>query len=376
MQKEIEEELNEICGSETESAPESCSSFEEIRKRPHHAKATPFDILPSKFEIPKLYWLSSQTDIIEFKDVSPDIMEEPYQLFIYIYDKSLEYLANGTREKHEFSATVNQRTSSSDTLTITYRTITDNEVKAYCGAVMLMDIYKLAQLEWYWGRRNSIIRITQITDAFKWERFQDIRNVVSVSDVNKLNHLMCNQISTIFHSSPHLAVDEQLRKFDGRSSHKVVNKSKPAGAGMNAFILADGVAKCPLWYSTEGIGSTGFVVPSGPGLMNKNSARVLSFVQPYRQHQVSVYVDNLYTTHMLHKEMTAAYCILIGTVRFQLLPSVLKPKFTAFKNIRRTEGEMSLAINVPVIHLVHETYKYDGVYYIFIKVSSINIGQW
>ena len=56
---------------------------------------------------------------------------------------------------------------------------------------------------------------------------------------------------------------------------------------MNAYILADGVAKVPLWYSS-GIGELGVANPSEIDIMNKNSTRVLSMVQSYRQHKVNV----------------------------------------------------------------------------------------
>ena len=143
-----------------------------------------------------------------------------------------------------------------------------NEIYAFCGSIFLADIFQFAQLEWQWGRRGSLLRLEEFTLAFKWERYQGLRGVVSCPDINQLNHMLCRQIHTFYHESPHLAVDEQLRKFDGRSDQRVVNKDRPAGAGMNAFIVADGVTKCPLWYSTQELSSTELQVPCGIGEIN------------------------------------------------------------------------------------------------------------
>ena len=114
-------------------------------------------------------------------------------------------------------------------------------------------------------RRGSVLRLEELTRAFKWERYQELRGVVSCPDITQPNHMLCRQIHTIYYESPHLAVDEQLRKFDGRSDERVVNKDKPAGASMNAFIVADGVTECPLWYSTQGLSSTELQRPCGIG---------------------------------------------------------------------------------------------------------------
>ena len=337
--------LSDVIGTETESNLESVSSFEDYQlhaarsakpKRSTTTKAP--KITPTKIDILQLVWLTTPKESITFKEVSPDIMEQPFDLYMYLFRQSLVYLHEHTRIKHhrQIVALMDPSSDAASTVSISYTAVSQEEIFGYAGSILLMDLYPMNQLEWYWGRRGSILSVDEITAAFKWPRYQEIKNAITCQDSNSLNRSLCTQIKEVYNPSRHLAVDEQLRKFDGSSNRKVVNKSKPAGAGMNAFLLADGVAKIPLWYSTEGIGKSAVANPSGDTTMNKNSMRVLSMVYPYRHYRVNVYIDNLYTTHLLHKEMTKANCTLIGTVRYQFLPTPLKVLFKSFKKIKRT----------------------------------------
>ena len=54
----------------------------------------------------------------------------------------------------------------------------------------------------------------------------------------------------------HLCIDEQLVKFKGIYAGKVVNPNKPAKVGINAIVMASGISKLTLWYSTKGVEQT------------------------------------------------------------------------------------------------------------------------
>lgn len=179
-------------------------------------------------------------------------IDDPIQLFLFLFEPSIEYLYQCTssrqREQHAQSVLQGDATA--------FVPFTKDEIKAFCGAYLLMDIYKLPGLEMYWGRRGSIITIPHITNAFKWERFQEIRNYLTVDNHDLMAQLLCQQIHKLHNASGHFSVDEQLRKFDGRSSEKVSMPKKPAGTGMNTVVLADGITKLLLWYSRKGLGAT------------------------------------------------------------------------------------------------------------------------
>ena len=52
------------------------------------------------------------------------------------------------------------------------------------------------------------------------------------------------------------SLNEQFRKFDGKSSNKITIPKRPAGTGLNAVVLADGISKLPWQYSIIGKGET------------------------------------------------------------------------------------------------------------------------
>ena len=54
---------------------------------------------------------------------------------------------------------------------------------------------------------------------------------------------------TCIKQSSYYAIDEQLRKFNGRYNKKVAMPKKPAKIGCNPQIIADGAFKIPIWYS-------------------------------------------------------------------------------------------------------------------------------
>ena len=85
-------------------------------------------------------------------------------------------------------------------------------------------------------------------------------------------------------------------KFKGRYAGKVVNPNKPAKVGINAIVMADGVSKITLLYSTKGLGQTNKLFDN----MNKYSCMVASMV--HQQNYVKyVVTDNLYTTNPLQE---------------------------------------------------------------------------
>ena len=147
----------------------------------------------------------------------------------------------------------------SDPASLSYTAITKEEIYAFCGSVMIMDIYIFNCLEMYWGLRGSLVGIPAITDAFKYSRYSEIREHLKCNDNNVMAQNLCTKVSECMVISKHVAVDEQLRLFKGRSSDKVSIDRKPAGTGMNAYILADGVSKLPIWYSINGKGSSNHV---------------------------------------------------------------------------------------------------------------------
>ena len=91
------------------------------------------------------YWLSLPSHELWFKEIDPDIMEEPNLLFKYLYDDSLVMLHNTTRIK-QCNKNVERMDPSSEVVVV-HNPITMNEMNAFCGSIFLTDIYQFAQLE-------------------------------------------------------------------------------------------------------------------------------------------------------------------------------------------------------------------------------------
>ncbi len=93
--------------------------------------------------------------------------------------------------------------------------------------------------------------------------------------------------------------------------------------------------------------------------------------------------DNLLTSHDLLKKFREAGVSYIATVNFKMLSKYLKPLFTAFKKTRRTKVSHSILekdlsgnnISVPVIYFNTERYEFEGIYFYFIKIFGVNLGQ-
>ena len=107
------------------------------------------------------------------------------------------------------------------------------------------------------------------------------------------------------------------------------------------------------------------------------SGKVYSMMAPYFDlvDGVTVYIDNLYTTHALHLALKAKNVTVIGTVRYQNLPRVLKPLFKQFKRMKR-EPATTTCNNMPFIELVRQVFVIEGKFNLFRNFIHVCEGQW
>ena len=198
-------------------------------------------------EVIKVDCNPSQVVFTQYNAESPEILfideqvvTDPLILFLYLFDNSIDYLLEHTQVKHANQCAELIRAGSTR---VQYNEISRDELLVKIGIDLIIDVYPLNQLEFYWGRRGSLVKIDCIASAMPCIRYSEIRNVVSVVDKNKMSQLLSDKVNSLVPVSRHLVVDEQLRRFFGRSSTAVVNPKKPAKRGQNSYVLADGVCK-------------------------------------------------------------------------------------------------------------------------------------
>ncbi|XP_040073232.1 piggyBac transposable element-derived protein 4-like [Ixodes scapularis] len=134
--------------------------------------------------------------------------------------------------------------------------LTLDELRAYIGLLMLMSVNPMHQLHMYWSS-DSLFRTEEITRVMTYKRFQMITNCLHLNDnakmpehgtndfdraykVRPLIKMMNEKFHSEYSPSSHLAVDESMILFKGRSSMKQYMPMKPKiKRGFKVWSLAD-----------------------------------------------------------------------------------------------------------------------------------------
>ena len=132
--------------------------------------------------------------------------------------------------------------------------VTTEEVKAYYGVLILMDIITCDRDELYWSQSTEYPYIrTEIPKICSRDRFMQIRryrhfsddsNVDQTDKLFKFRYIIDNiRQSFKEHYVPHehISVDEAMIPFKGRLSFKQYMKDKPVKFGIKMWVLADSV---------------------------------------------------------------------------------------------------------------------------------------
>ena len=91
----------------------------------------------------------------------------------------------------------------------------------------------------YWGYNHSLVGIPVIINNIAINKFVHLRQSLGCSDHNTLYQVICTNSAAAIEPTKEVAVDEQLKKFNGRYSNKVKISSKPAGIGVKSYIIGD-----------------------------------------------------------------------------------------------------------------------------------------
>ncbi len=128
-------------------------------------------------------------------------------------------------------------------------------LKAFLGFQILMGLNKLPSVDDYW-KQSQVYHYSPIADKISRRRYREISRYLHYSDNSKLAlrgsagydrlgkirpllEQIQSRCGTLYKPSKHLAIDEAMIKFQGRSSLKQYMPKKPIKRGIKVWVLAD-----------------------------------------------------------------------------------------------------------------------------------------
>ena len=180
-----------------------------------------------------------------------------------------------------------------------------------------MSLKRFEQIHRYFTLRDRSIHPPQATDSFFWP-------------VEPISSIIRQNCKTNWCPSTHLAIDEAMIPYQGRSLHKVKLKNKPVSEGYKVWVLADnGYVWDWLWHSHQegpkSIPKRGLIVkqtvPNGPKEVRlaPTFALVVRLAQRLRQihseRVFCIFLDNLFLNINVAHALLALNVLCTGTTR-------------------------------------------------------------
>ena len=133
--------------------------------------------------------------------------------------------------------------------------ITDDELKAYLGFIILMGLVPLPSIYDYWCK-NPVFHYSPIADRISRDRFLEIHKYLHFVDnetlpaygddeydklgkVRPLVDYLCERFLKMYNPHCQISIDEAMIKFKGRSSMKQYMPKKPVKRGFKVWVRAD-----------------------------------------------------------------------------------------------------------------------------------------
>lgn len=225
------------------------------------------------------------------------------------------------------------------------------ELKAWLGLTLAMDLVKKINLKSYWST-NSVIKTPLFTETMSRDRYLTILrylhfvnndNAPAPDDVNrdklwKIRPFLASllpRFTAVYAPSQNLSLDETLIKFKGRVQFRQFLPLKRNRFGLKGFVIADSSNG----YVLNTIIYTG---KEGPAASKDLASRVvLQLIEPYTNSGYRLYVDNWYTSVPLFLELERRGILACGTVRpnRKYLPKdIVDAKQQQVKNLARGES--------------------------------------
>jgi hypothetical protein len=231
-----------------------------------------------------------------------------------------------------------------------WRPTTAAEMYAFLGAHLFMGIDRLPSIDMYWSEAYQHSTITSIFSRNRFRQllrfFRVVPAPVDVAPPDPIPHVraLAEKLNASFaaHFTPteHLALDEAMCAFKGRSPIKQYIPSKPHKWGYKIYCLAseDYLLHFEIYEGKE-----------DPSEMGATYDTVMRMVQPYQDQQLVLYTDNWFTSPTLLLALQQRGIRLCGSVnrRRKGMPAVSKAAIDALGRgewLQRQKGDMTLAV--------------------------------
>ena len=214
-----------------------------------------------------------------------------------------------------------------------WKKITKEDVKAFLGFSILMGINHLPSVDDYWSK-DPLLHYAPIADRIPRWHFREISRYLHFVDndhlaqrgdpvhdrlgkVRPLIDHLSSKFETLYEPSKHVAVDEAMIKFQGRSSLKQYTPQKPIKRGIKVWVLGD---SCNGYFSRLDIYTGRKDREVGLG------AHVVKLTENLKDKYHHVFFDNYFTSFRLLEELEKDGVYGCGTARKDRreFPSALK----------------------------------------------------
>jgi hypothetical protein len=177
------------------------------------------------------------------------IPESPLEVFELFFTRDLQEMI--VKESNRYAQQVMGKER--------WTQITVDELKAFLGFSILMDIHQLPSIDDYWSK-DPCLHYSPIAYRIPRWLFREIsRYLHFVNDtlpprgdpsydrlgkVRPLIEHVGSRFASLYQPSKNLAVDEAMIKFQGRSSLKQYMPAKPIKRGIKVWVLGNGYFSC------------------------------------------------------------------------------------------------------------------------------------
>jgi hypothetical protein len=232
-----------------------------------------------------------------------------------------------------------------------WRHTTAAELYAFLGVHIFMGIDRLPRIDLYW---SETFAHSHITSLFSRDRFKQLLRFfrvvpapVAAAPRHPLPHVraLAERLNQSFaaHFTPnhHLALDEAMVAYKGRSPIKQYIPTKPHKWGYKIYCLASEnyLLHFEIYEGKE----------DDPSERGATYDTVMRMVQPYQNQQLVLFTDNWFTSPTLMSALEARGIRLCGSVRSNRkgMPRIPKPVVKALGKgewIQRQKNTMSLVV--------------------------------
>ena len=259
-----------------------------------------------------------------------DIPDTPSDVFQLFFDRDLQ--EEIVRESNKYARHVMGEEAYKK-----WTPITLEEFRAFLGFNILMGIVHLPAIDDYWSR-DPRTRYAPIADKIPRQRYRDISRYLHFVDNNHLSprgdpsydrlgkirpliEHISDRFETVYHPSKHVAVDEAMIKFQGRSSLKQYMPKKPVKRGIKVWVLGDSAngyfSKFQVYTGKQDTRETG---------LGEHVVKTLTKGLEKKNHHV--FFDNFFTGVRLLEDLQEDGILGCGTVRCDrkgMPPDLKKP---------------------------------------------------